>query len=202
VTNLDRSTAGAAARLGGAWHVGENLTPISEVGELSDEQRAGVLAYFAERPAGGFKAALRSVGIRATTREARSMLLEDEQVKEVRLSHFGLDEKTMFTSLGGMVGDPGHKDHFNATKLGLNVLHGYSERAGLEVTGAGGAPVGVSVEHDFTGILDGLERIGVLRRGAPASDAADLPVLSARTDEAAVDSAGGASLPAAGDAEV
>lgn len=149
--NLDQSVAGAAARLGNAWHDGENLIPFADLaGELSDEQRAGVLAFFAERPGGGFKAALRKVGIRATTRQARDLLLNDEQVKDVRLGHFGLDEKTILTTLGAMVGDLGHKDCFNATRLAGGVLHGLVERSGVDVSG--------NVEVTNTDVADAIER--------------------------------------------
>lgn len=191
-TNLDRSTAGAQARLGTAWHTGEKLTPIADVRELSDEQRAGVLAFFAATPDGGYKAALRAVGIRATLPEARALLHADEEMREARFKSMYLDEGSLFKQLGTIASDGDHKDQFRAVTWALNAIHRWHENASIEHTGR---PMGVTVEHDFSGILDGLESIGVLRRGTPALDAADLPVLPARTDEAAGDSAGGASLP-------
>lgn len=63
----------------------------------------------------------------------------------------------------------------------------FREQIAVELTGAKGAPLEVTVEHDFGSLLTSLEDIGLIRRG-PASGLAEAalptgqPVLPARTD--------------------
>jgi hypothetical protein len=144
--SLDRSTAGAAARLR-HWSKPETaLVPVSEVGELSDEQREAVLAWFGQHPSGGYKAALRQIGVRASSAEAKQLLLSDEAVRATRLEGWGLSERSVMAGIGEIVGDETHKDRFNALRFAASVLHGFRESQGVEIDVAHTGTV--VVEHE------------------------------------------------------
>jgi hypothetical protein len=144
--SLDRSTAGAAARLR-HWSKPEDaLVPVSEVGELSDEQRSAILAWFSENPDGGLKAALKTIGIRATKDEARALLLADDELRDTRFRAMGLDEVSLIRRIGEIASDHAHKDTFRATMAGLNMFHGWREstESVVDVSHSGV----VTVEHE------------------------------------------------------
>ena len=59
----------------------------------------------------------------------------------------------------------------------------YRDNARVELTGHGGGPLEVTVEHDYGRLLDKLAQVGLVQRGpAAALDAPAVPVLPARTD--------------------
>lgn len=160
---------------------GHSMVLAADVQTLTDEQRQTVIAWFAENPDGGYKAALANVGIRATKAEARALLHADDEIRDARLQGMKLDEGSLFRRLGVIANSEDHKDQFRAVTWGLNALHRYHENSTVEHTGTTGLEV--TVEHDYGRLLDKLEHVGLLRRGpATAPPAQDLPVLPARTD--------------------
>lgn len=72
----------------------------------------------------------------------------------------------------------------NAANRGLELI---GKQAGMfddRIEIDHGGPVEVHVDHDFPGIVETLERIGLVRAGPAAVDAEAVEVLPARTDDA------------------
>ena len=145
-----------------------DMTLAADVIELSDEQRFAILEFFAATPDGGYKAALQSIGIRATKAEARALLHGDEELREARFKAMGLDERSLFKQLGEIAGSESHKDQFRAVTWGLNAIHRWHENAGVEVDVSHSG--NVTVEHERRLTLDDV--IGFARKLEGSGDVA------------------------------
>jgi hypothetical protein len=122
--------------------------------ELSDEQRAQVIAFFKAHPEKGYKAACNHIGIsRITKAEARRLLHDDDEIRRERFANYNLDEQRLLTRTGEIANDPNHKDQFRAIQFAFNVVHGWIERRAEEITGPDGRPLEVT-NPDLTAALD------------------------------------------------
>jgi hypothetical protein len=169
--------------------------------ELTDEQREAWLDVIRAKPSIGSKQALAELGVRATKRQIAGLLADPDfhdayeqargrhpdqlEAEALRRAVDGVDEDVYHD--GQVVGQVRrYSDRLLAVIL--RARHpAYRER--VEYTGADGAPLEVTVKHDFDELLDGLEQIGLVRRGpagavdAAADGGAERPaLLPARTD--------------------
>jgi hypothetical protein len=182
---------------------GEEIAVVAEEQplELTEKQRAGWLEKLRADPKIGNKAALAEIGVRASRKQI-AVLLADPEFRETYEEARGrhpdqLEAEALRRAVDG-VDEPvfhdgevvGHVRKYSDRLLMaiLKARHpAYRER--VEHTGADGAPLEVTVRHDHGELLDGLEQIGLIRRGpaavvdAAAGVGAERPaLLPARSD--------------------
>lgn len=106
---------------------------------LTEQQKTQVAAYMEAHPDGGYKAACRSAGgplARVTRKEARALIMADDDLREAALRGLRLDESTLFRRLGDIANDVEHKDQFRAVTWGLNAIHRWHENQTVEHSGS------------------------------------------------------------------
>lgn len=150
---------------------------------LTDRQRDKVREFYEQNPKGGYKSALQHAGIHVTKAVAQATINGDEDLADLPYHALRVDRQTALAAIGDILADPDHKDRLRAATFALAALHGMSEKHALELTGAEGGAVEVTVQHDYGRLLAKLEQVGLLHRGpSPLADAAAQPLLPARTD--------------------
>lgn len=98
----------------------------------------------------------------------------------------GADRDLVRNKLRTVVGDTGHPQWAKGAELLAKHAGMFDETQRVEITGDGGGPVEVTVDHDSESvrrILDKLVSVGLVRPGpAAAADAETVELLPARTD--------------------
>lgn len=150
--------------------------------ELTDEQRTRFVAIVKKDRKIGNAAALRQAGVEGSRRDLRALLEQDDDLHEEARAARGWNIVDVEASAWKVAADPEHPawDRANA-----RILKAYNARFRDQATvdHEHSGRVEVTVEHDYTQILDKLEQYGVVRRGL--DEDADPPprkALPARTD--------------------
>jgi hypothetical protein len=170
---------------------GELARTVDRV-EADESQRARLYELIAEDPYRPHVKACRDAGIAGTGGQVRTWFKTDPDVQErlgearheyLKRKHLDID--TLLGKVSSIVHNDESQSQWRGIEWSLGVLHSMGARQAVQVehTGADGGPVEVTVEHDYGQILDKLEQVGLIRRGAPqVVDAEAVRLLPARTD--------------------
>lgn len=136
---------------------------MTDLPELTDEQRQLIREFFKANPDGGYKSACKHAGLlRLSKAEAKQLIEADDELSECRERELGVSADSALRRIALIAQDLEHKDAFRANTFIAGALHGISEQARIQLAGDPDNPIGVTSPD----VRDAVERFEALADAA------------------------------------